>query len=114
MHDLHVKSHHQKCIKKGDFPSMLQSLHSINPIQTALLRQNRRIQLTMPQPVTKCLVICGARSPSESQLFGTFLGICRALKLKTLGMEGDIWSCAPTHEYLNAQNESVKFGTQGI
>ena len=64
----------------------------------------------MPQPITKLLVICGATSPSESRLFGTFLGSCRALRI--LGIEGDFWSCFPTREYFNSQNESVKFGTR--
>ena len=64
----------------------------------------------MTQPVTKLLVICGATSPSESWLFGTFLGICRALKL--LDMEGDFWSCFPIHEHFNT-HDSIKFGTRG-
>ena len=44
--------------KRGRSP--LSATISTFSSQTALLRRNRRIQLTIPQPVTKFLVVCGA------------------------------------------------------
>lgn len=66
---------------------------------------------TTQQSVTKFLVVCGAKSASDSWLFGNFLGFCRALKI--LGVEGDFWSCFPIREFFEGHHNSISFGRRG-
>ena len=66
---------------------------------------------TTQQPITKFLIVCGAKAASDSWLFGNFLGFCRALQI--LGVEGDFWSCFPIRQYFDGLYDSIKFGKRG-